>query len=44
MGVTRVIRGGSWLDYAAGYCRVSYRLNDTPDYRLNYLGFRLSLQ
>ena len=40
-GSSRVIRGGSWfLD--AGCCRVSYRSNFAPDYRYDFLGFRLA--
>ena len=35
-------RGGSWIDDAR-YCRAAGRINDTPGYRLNYLGFRLAL-
>ena len=41
-GVGRVIRGGSWND-SAWYCRSSYRLMHTPDYRFNGLGLRLIL-
>ena len=41
-GVGRVIRGGSWND-SAWYCRSSYRLMHTPDYRFNGLGLRLVL-
>jgi formylglycine-generating enzyme required for sulfatase activity len=40
-GSYRVLRGGSWYDYAQ-YCRVSYRRIDDPPYRNNYLGFRLA--
>jgi formylglycine-generating enzyme required for sulfatase activity len=39
-GDARVVRGGSWVDNA-GFCRVSYRNFHSPDYRLNFLGFRL---
>lgn len=39
-GVGRVLRGGSWNDYA-GYCRVSYRRSNTPDCRYNFYGFRV---
>ena len=41
-GARRVRRGGSW-DYAAGYCRSSYRYSDRPDRRNGDLGFRLVL-
>lgn len=37
----RVRRGGSFYDNA-GYCRVSGRSNITPDFRINFLGLRLS--
>ena len=40
-GSHRVYRGGCWNDYAR-YCRSAYRLNLSPGYRYNYLGFRLS--
>lgn len=36
---TRVIRGGSW-NYSARFVRAACRLWITPDYRLDYLGFR----
>jgi formylglycine-generating enzyme required for sulfatase activity len=36
----RVLRGGSWDNFAGG-CRSAYRLNRSPDYRSNYVGFRL---
>jgi len=39
---SRVLRGGSWGNYATN-CRVAYRINDAPDDRNNYFGFRLSL-
>lgn len=42
-GSHRVRRGGSW-DNSAGYCRVSNRNHDTPDYRSYRLGLRLALQ
>ncbi len=41
-GPFRVRRGGSWYAYA-GYCRVTFRYSDFPDYRSNYLGLRLVL-
>ena len=41
-GTCRVLRGGSWCSSANG-CRVSFRISDTPDYRINCDGFRLCL-
>ena len=41
-GSFRVIRGGSWGDYASG-CRVSYRSFNDPTFRSSYLGLRLAL-
>ena len=41
-GSLRVYRGGSW-HYDARYCRVSNRINSTPDARNNDLGLRLAL-
>ena len=41
-GSSRVSRGGGWYDNA-WCCRVSLRRNDTPDFRLGTLGFRLAL-
>ena len=38
----RVLRGGSW-DNDAGICRVSFRFNLTPDFRIDCLGLRLAL-
>ncbi|MEL6356170.1 MAG: formylglycine-generating enzyme family protein, partial [Bacteroidota bacterium] len=38
----RVLRGGSWGDYAWG-CRSANRFRDWPDYRSINLGFRLAL-
>jgi formylglycine-generating enzyme required for sulfatase activity len=40
-GSDRVFRGGGWSNYAR-YCRSAYRSRSTPDYRFNYLGFRLA--
>ena len=37
----RVDRGGSWLD-SSRFCTAGYRDFSNPDYRLNYLGFRLA--
>jgi formylglycine-generating enzyme required for sulfatase activity len=39
-GSERVCRGGSWNLYAY-FCRSSYRHYRTPDYRNDYIGFRL---
>ena len=39
-GSFRVLRGGSWF-IDAGYCRVSNRGIDFPDYRRSLCGFRL---
>ncbi len=39
----RVARGGDW-GYYAGYCRSADRDYDNPDYRSNYIGFRLLRQ
>ncbi len=39
-GSSRVLRGGSWCNYAS-YCRVSIRSSNGPDYRFNRHGFRL---
>ena len=41
-GSYRVFRGGGWVSNA-GFCRVSYRYDGTPDSRLSDLGFRLAL-
>ena len=41
-GSARVLRGGSWIDYA-GSCRVSNRHYFIPGYRSNNRGFRLVL-
>ncbi len=38
----RVLRGGCWFDIAR-YCRVSYRINNYPGNRNDYLGLRLAL-
>ena len=40
-GSTRVRRGGSWCNFAE-YCRVSYRISYSPDYRDDILGLRLA--
>ncbi|MBR1689081.1 MAG: SUMF1/EgtB/PvdO family nonheme iron enzyme, partial [Prevotella sp.] len=41
-GSYRVYRGGSW-NYSARCCRVSFRFEWAPDYRINILGLRLAL-
>ncbi|GHT29262.1 hypothetical protein AGMMS49574_05550 [Bacteroidia bacterium] len=41
-GSYRVLRGGSWYDFAK-YCRVSYRDGSTPGDRGRSVGFRLVL-
>ncbi|MGF1534828.1 MAG: formylglycine-generating enzyme family protein [Bernardetiaceae bacterium] len=41
-GLGRVLRGGSWLNYAQ-YCRVAYRFNSCPYSRYSNRGFRLCL-
>jgi formylglycine-generating enzyme required for sulfatase activity len=38
-GTNRVIRGGSWINYA-DYCRAAYRDYSLPDYANYYGGFR----
>jgi formylglycine-generating enzyme required for sulfatase activity len=40
-GANRVYRGGSWSDLAQNM-RVSLRFNISPDYRNDFLGFRLA--
>ena len=37
----RLLRGGSWNTYPR-YCRSAYRVNDTPDGRNSFIGFRVS--
>jgi len=39
-GSDRVFRGGSWSHYAF-YCRVASRFISSPDYALDFVGFRL---
>jgi formylglycine-generating enzyme required for sulfatase activity len=39
-GSLRVLRGGGWIYYAR-YCRAADLVRLTPDYRDDYLGFRL---
>jgi formylglycine-generating enzyme required for sulfatase activity len=38
-GGSRVVRGGAWYDYAR-YVRAAYRISNTPDGRISFLGFR----
>ncbi len=40
-GSGRVSRGGSWFSYARGG-RVSFRGDNGPDLRIDFLGFRLA--
>jgi formylglycine-generating enzyme required for sulfatase activity len=40
-GTGRIARGGSWFNDAS-YCRSALRSRDSPDYRINGLGFRLA--
>ena len=42
-GRNRVLRGDSWSNYGAGYCRVSYRNGTAPVFRSYSFGFRLCL-
>jgi sulfatase modifying factor 1 len=41
-GTERVIRGGSWINYAR-VCRVSYRIGTLPTKRFSNDGFRLAM-
>lgn len=41
-GVLRVLRGGSWDDFAMN-TRSAYRFRYEPDFRFNLIGFRLAL-
>ena len=41
-GSHRVMRGGRWFNFAQ-YCRSSYRYYYGPDYRRDFIGFRLVL-
>jgi sulfatase modifying factor 1 len=38
----RITRGGSWFD-AGAYCRSAYRGRFNPNYRYDFLGFRVAL-
>ena len=40
-GLYRVIRGGSWY-FPAVDCRSAYRSRSWPEYRDDYLGFRVA--
>jgi len=40
-GGRRVVRGGSWIDFA-GFCRSAQRFLRVPGYRGHFLGFRLA--
>ena len=42
-GVFRVIRGGSWSDRLAAFCRAASRGRFVPGFRLDGLGFRPAL-
>jgi formylglycine-generating enzyme required for sulfatase activity len=42
-GESRVVRGGSWRDAASGR-RAADRDGLVPDYRLDYVGFRIRLR
>jgi len=39
-GVHRVLRGGSYFNYPK-FCRCANRDNDHPEFRSDYVGFRL---
>jgi formylglycine-generating enzyme required for sulfatase activity len=41
-GSLRLIRGGNWIDYARN-CRSAFRDNFDPDFRGNFIGFRVLL-
>jgi formylglycine-generating enzyme required for sulfatase activity len=41
-GTSRVYRDGSWLDSVSLGCRSASRDRDTPEFRDDYLGFRVS--
>jgi formylglycine-generating enzyme required for sulfatase activity len=38
----RVLRGGSWY-FSPALCRAAFRFRFAPDYRFNYIGFRVCL-
>jgi sulfatase modifying factor 1 len=40
-GYTRVLRGGSWFDYALD-CRVAFRYGLDPSFSINDMGFRVA--
>ncbi len=39
----RVVRGGSWADPSAVYCRSASRGRGIPDFRMYFIGFRCAL-
>ena len=41
-GSYRLLRSGSWLDDGSFYYRASQRFWLTPDYIINYIGFRVA--
>src|SRR6266571_745388 len=41
-GSDRVVRGGDWSSFAK-YCRSAFRHDSFPDYRFNFIGFRVLL-
>ncbi len=41
-GSSRVLRGGGWCN-TLHYCNIAYRSYNNPDYRSNFIGFRLVL-
>ncbi len=44
-GLYRVVRGGQWRQWfeGPGFCRSAYRYGITPDYIINFMGFRVVL-
>jgi len=38
----RALRGGSWSN-DSWCCRASFRFRNTPDFRFDFLGFRVAL-
>jgi formylglycine-generating enzyme required for sulfatase activity len=41
-GTLRVLRGGSWFPITR-LCRAAHRSKHTPDYRYNFIGFRVTM-
>lgn len=41
-GITRVLRGGSWLNFSY-WSRIAFRSNSNPNVRYDYVGFRVAL-